>query len=190
MTSFDEFTDAAKQANVIPVYTTCLADMLTPVSVCQCLQTLSSEVFLFENVEGGEKTARFSFLGCSPFASIRCTRNVLDVRENGRHSQMHGNIFEHLSARFSRYKVARFDGLPRFAGGALGYLDFSGNLDTCIAIRTIVTKGDCAYSQAGAGIVADSVPGREFDETLHKSAALRARRLILPKRGFNDFSYR
>ncbi len=56
--------------------------------------------------------------------------------------------------------------------GAVGYIDFSGNLDTCIAIRTIVIKGDTAYIQAGAGIVADSDPGREYQETLNKATAL------------------
>jgi anthranilate synthase component 1 len=57
--------------------------------------------------------------------------------------------------------------------GALGYLDFSGNLDTCIAIRTILTQGGMAFFQAGAGIVADSVPEREYQETVHKARALR-----------------
>ena len=57
--------------------------------------------------------------------------------------------------------------------GALGYLDFSGNLDTCIAIRTIVVKGNQAYFQAGAGIVADSIPEREYHETLNKASALK-----------------
>jgi len=54
-------------------------------------------------------------------------------------------------------------------GGAVGYVDFRGNLDTCIAIRTIVLKGDEAIVQAGAGIVADSVPEREYEETLNKA---------------------
>ena len=57
-------------------------------------------------------------------------------------------------------------------GGAVGYVDFSGNMDTCITIRTIVLKGDTAYIQAGAGIVADSVPEREYDETLNKAKGL------------------
>lgn len=57
-------------------------------------------------------------------------------------------------------------------GGAIGYIDFSGNLDTCIAIRTMVVKGGEIYVQAGAGIVADSVPEREFDETTNKARAL------------------
>lgn len=57
-------------------------------------------------------------------------------------------------------------------GGAIGYLDFSGNLDVCIAIRTAVKKGDKVYVQAGAGIVADSVPDNEYMECANKAGAV------------------
>jgi anthranilate synthase component 1 len=57
-------------------------------------------------------------------------------------------------------------------GGAVGYFDFSGNMDTCITIRTVVLDGSTAYVQAGGGIVADSVPEREHQETLNKAKAL------------------
>lgn len=57
-------------------------------------------------------------------------------------------------------------------GGAVGYLDFSGNLDTCIALRTIVLHHDMAYVQAGAGIVYDSVPVEEYQETMNKAMGL------------------
>ncbi len=57
-------------------------------------------------------------------------------------------------------------------GGAVGYVDFSGNMDTCIALRTLVLKGQTAYLQAGAGIVADSVPANEYEETLNKARGL------------------
>lgn len=56
--------------------------------------------------------------------------------------------------------------------GAVGYIDYSGNMDTCIALRTMVIKGDTAYVQAGAGIVADSDPTSEFEETLNKARGL------------------
>jgi anthranilate synthase component 1 len=56
--------------------------------------------------------------------------------------------------------------------GVVGYFDFSGNLDTCITIRTIVATGGRAYVQAGAGIVADSDPATEAEETRRKAAAL------------------
>lgn len=57
-------------------------------------------------------------------------------------------------------------------GGAVGYLDFRGNMDTCITIRTMVIDGDEVRIQAGAGIVADSVPEKEYQEVLHKARAL------------------
>jgi anthranilate synthase component I len=56
--------------------------------------------------------------------------------------------------------------------GSVGYFSFSGNLDTCITIRTIVIKDKTAYIQAGAGIVADSIPEKEYEETLNKAKAL------------------
>ena len=56
--------------------------------------------------------------------------------------------------------------------GAVGYFDFSGNLDTAITIRTLIIKNNIAYIQAGAGIVADSIPEREYQESLAKAQAL------------------
>jgi anthranilate synthase component 1 len=56
--------------------------------------------------------------------------------------------------------------------GCVGYFGFSGELDSCITIRTILFKGDRAYVQAGAGIVADSSPAKEYAETVNKAAAL------------------
>jgi anthranilate synthase component 1 len=57
-------------------------------------------------------------------------------------------------------------------GGAIGYISFSGNLDTCIAIRTIVVDQGVAYIQAGAGIVADSNPDAEYEETVNKAKGM------------------
>ena len=57
-------------------------------------------------------------------------------------------------------------------GGSAGYFSFNGNMDMCIAIRTMVIKDGCVYMQAGAGIVADSVPEAEFEESRNKVRAL------------------
>jgi anthranilate synthase component 1 len=57
-------------------------------------------------------------------------------------------------------------------GGAVGYIDFTGNMDTCIALRTLVMKDGRIWVQAGAGIVADSVPEEEYQETLNKARAM------------------
>ena len=57
-------------------------------------------------------------------------------------------------------------------GGATGYIDFSGDMDFCITIRTMIKKGNRVYLQAGAGIVADSVPEKEYQECCNKVMAL------------------
>lgn len=57
-------------------------------------------------------------------------------------------------------------------GGAVGYISYAGNMDLAIAIRTLVTKGDKIYVQAGAGVVAGSVPADEFEETVNKARAV------------------
>jgi len=67
--------------------------------------------------------------------------------------------------------------------GAVGYIDYSGNMDTCIALRTIVVQGKRAYVQAGAGIVADSEPLMEYQETLNKARGLLKAIEITEQRG-------
>ena len=57
-------------------------------------------------------------------------------------------------------------------GGAVGYFDLSGNMDTAITIRTMIMKDGVAYTQSGGGIVFDSKPENEYQETLHKSSAI------------------
>jgi len=69
--------------------------------------------------------------------------------------------------------------------GAVGYVDFSGNMDTCIALRTMVMAGSKVHVQVGAGIVADSVPAREYEETLNKAKAL-LRAIEIAEAGFGE----
>jgi anthranilate synthase component 1 len=69
--------------------------------------------------------------------------------------------------------------------GAILYLDFSGNLDSCIALRTLVAKNGRAYIQAGGGVVADSVPEREYQETVNKARAI-VTALEIAHRGANE----
>jgi anthranilate synthase component 1 len=69
--------------------------------------------------------------------------------------------------------------------GAIGYLSYGGDLDTCICIRTVIVKDGVAHVQAGAGIVADSVPEKEYAETRNKAAAL-LRAIDLAHEQFGD----
>ena len=56
-------------------------------------------------------------------------------------------------------------------GGAVGYIDFTGNMDTCIAIRIVYKKNGKVFVRSGAGIVADSIPEKEYEECLNKAKA-------------------
>ena len=69
--------------------------------------------------------------------------------------------------------IDQLEGVKRGVyGGAIGYIGFSGNMDMCIAIRMACRKGNKVYVQAGAGIVADSIPEKEFQESLNKANAM------------------
>jgi anthranilate synthase component I len=68
-------------------------------------------------------------------------------------------------------------------GGAVGYMDFAGNMDTCIALRTIVWQNDTFDVQAGAGVVADSIPSAEYEETMNKAKAM-LKAVEIAERGF------
>ncbi|MFQ5408645.1 MAG: anthranilate synthase component I family protein, partial [Anaerolineales bacterium] len=69
--------------------------------------------------------------------------------------------------------IAELEGYPRGPyAGVVGYFGFDGSMDTCIALRTVYMQGQRAVVQAGAGIVADSDPAREYEETLNKARAL------------------
>ena len=70
--------------------------------------------------------------------------------------------------------ISEIENLPRgFYGGALALAGFNGNLDSCIAIRSIQVNGKKGFIQAGAGVVADSKPEREYEEILNKTKSLR-----------------
>lgn len=122
--TFEEFKTYTEQGNVIPVYKTFLADLLTPVSAFMRLQSLSEQSFLFESVEGGEHSARFSFIGCNPFSIINFSDNKIEVLEGGESQIIHQDIFKYLDERFAGYSAVKPEGLPRFTGGAVGYFGY------------------------------------------------------------------
>jgi anthranilate synthase component 1 len=98
------------------------------------------------------------------------------------------NTSDPIDALFSVFPAGTLSGAPKprameiiesleptrraLYGGAIGYFDFTGNIDTCIAIRTALIHDSVAYVQAGAGVVADSDPASENEETLNKAAAV------------------
>ncbi len=122
---FETFRSLASQGNLIPVYREILADMDTPVSAFKKIDD-GRFSFLLESIEGGEKWGRYSFLGSSPEVIIRSRGNVVETlladgscRREETPDPL-GFVRDHL-ARFTPVEV---DGLPRFFGGAVGYLGY------------------------------------------------------------------
>jgi len=123
--SIEEFKERAKDFNIIPVYREILADLDTPVSAFRKINK-STYGFLLESVEGGEQLARYSFLGAKPsviFKSkgkqVRITRNNQVILE-----KESSNPLDELKSLLNKYKVYTDPALPRFFGGAVGYLSY------------------------------------------------------------------
>src|SRR5215470_334321 len=101
-----------EQGNVIPVYKSVIADFLTPVSAFLKLEKDRPYAFLLESVEGGERIARYSFLGGDPFLITR-------YRDGQPADFMHN-----LRTTISRFKSVKLPNLPPFTGGAVGYFGY------------------------------------------------------------------
>jgi anthranilate synthase component 1 len=131
------------------------------------------------------RISEFGTVEVSQFMALEKYSHVMHIVSNVR-GRLRSDVTA-LDALYSCFPAGTLTGAPKIRameiiaeleptkrgiyGGAIGYVDFSGNLDSCIAIRTIVIKEGVARFQAGAGIVADSVPEREYQETLDKLAA-------------------
>jgi anthranilate synthase component 1 len=126
----EEFREKARQGNLIPVYREILADMETPVSAFRKIGESPSATyaFLLESVEGGEKMGRHSFLGGEPFALFSSRGREVTVTREGKETSFRlpeGEDPLHALARLmGEYRFVPAAGLPRFCGGAVGYLGY------------------------------------------------------------------
>jgi anthranilate synthase component I len=124
--TFEEFKECASRGNLIPVYKEILADLDTPVSA---YMKIGGEPysFLLESVEGGDKWARYCFLGCGPSIIIETKGSNVTVRNNGVDQKINveGAIpLSVLKEILSRYQPVDMPGLPRFSGGAVGFISY------------------------------------------------------------------
>lgn len=127
-----EFLRLAAQGNLVPVYRRLLADIETPVSAYRKIRG-KGESFLFESVEGGEHLGRYSFVGCNPRMIIRQDGKKVTVSQEGCTIEEHvigkgpGEVrdgLEVVERVLGRYRSVNVPGLPRFTGGALGFIGY------------------------------------------------------------------
>lgn len=123
--TFEEFKAAAAQGDLVPVYRELLADMETPVTVFSRF-TEDDHAFLLESVEGGQRWGRYSFIGMHPHAVFEVHDGKPSLQRNGVTEQLdpNGCPIEALRNILAESKTAPVPGLPRFFGGAVGYLGY------------------------------------------------------------------
>ncbi len=135
--NLDEFLKLSAQGNLIPVTRRLLADIETPLSAYRKIRG-QGESFLFESVEGGEHLGRYSFVGCNPRAIIKQTGSRVEVIENGKVVEKFGipapgrepcvncvkDGLEVVERVMKKYRAVAVPGLPRFTGGAVGFIGY------------------------------------------------------------------
>jgi anthranilate synthase component I len=117
-----------EQGDLVPVYRRLLADLETPVSVYMKLAQMGKYSFLLESVEGGEQVGRYSFLGVNPKGVISVKDNIITRTVHGVTTTRELAPGEHplsvVKEEFQRVKPVKLNGLPRFIGGAVGFVGY------------------------------------------------------------------
>jgi anthranilate synthase component 1 len=122
----EEFVALARTGNLIPVYADLIADFETPVSAYAKLRA-HGPAYLLESVEGGERLSRYSFIGCRPRKTFACGPETTEIREPGRPSRSVPTPNDPLTlieAELRQFRPVKLPGLPRFTGGAVGFLSY------------------------------------------------------------------
>lgn len=122
--TFEQFEREAREGNVVPVVRAVLADLHTPLSVFLKICGVTSDAFLLESVEGGERIARYSFLGVDPEIVVRGRGTQTVVRRGDREEVFPTIATEWVRDYFRSRVLARRPGLSPFAGGAVGYVGY------------------------------------------------------------------
>ena len=123
--SFEEARTKALGVDFVPIAMEIFADTETPVSVFQRFNDTNSYCFLLDSVEGGEKWARYSFIGKDPLLTIRTKDNQATLQyRNGRVEKIEGNPYKVVETIMQRYRGAKVEGIPRLSGGLVGFFGY------------------------------------------------------------------
>jgi anthranilate synthase component I len=121
---FQQFSQLAREATLVPVAKIVSADLLTPVSAFLAFAEKEPESFLLESVEGGEKIGRYTFLGARPYMRVTARGSEIRVRRGRREQVQSGNVFSLVKQLLSQHRPAQVPGLPPFTAGAVGYFAY------------------------------------------------------------------
>jgi anthranilate synthase component I len=143
LTTFEEFVDLAKRGTFVPVSKEIVADLLTPVSAFLKIAEHSDYAFLLESVEGGEHVGRYSFLGKDPFLILRGRDGETLIERAGATTTGEKPFMDTLRELMNSFQSPFVPGLPRFTGGAVGYLSY----DTAEWFEAAVARKDAKEAE-------------------------------------------
>lgn len=123
--SFDEVLKLKDNYDVIPIYKEIYADAYTPITLLRKFVQKSDKCFLLESVEGGEKWARYSFIGCNPKSRLVYKNGTLIISGEGENQIKTAKPYDELRKFMKNYKTPRIEGLPPFTGGLVGYYGYA-----------------------------------------------------------------
>jgi anthranilate synthase component 1 len=165
-TSFDMFLELAQRSTFVPVVKELVADLLTPVSAFLRIAEHSDYAFLLESVEGGEHVGRYSFLGKDPFVMLRARDGRTIVEKAGVTTEKAEAFIDVLRAMMADFNSPYVPELPRFTGGAVGYLGY----DTAAWFEPVTLQGngqpDPALKDEAGFMIFDTVLA--FDHVQHR----------------------
>jgi len=124
ITTFDAFKELAQRGTFVPVYKEIVADLLTPVSAFLKVAEHADYAFLLESVEGGEQVARYSFLGKDPFLIVRARGGKVLIDRAGETTESDKSFTSTIRELMAGFHSPFVPGLPRFTGGAVGYMGY------------------------------------------------------------------
>ena len=124
ITSFEAFKELARRGTFVPVCKEIVADLLTPVSAFLRIAEHTDYAFLLESVEGGEHVGRYSFLGKDPFLILRSCGGRTTIERAGVTTESDRPFVQTLRGLMADFRSPFVPGLPRFTGGAVGYLGY------------------------------------------------------------------
>jgi anthranilate synthase component 1 len=118
---YQEFARLARQSTLVPVVTSVIADLLTPVSAFLAVAADEPNAFLLESVERGEQVGRYTFLGARPYMQVIASGKNVTIQRGKARETRQGNVLEMLKELLRRHRPAHVAELPPFTAGAVGY---------------------------------------------------------------------
>src|SRR5438034_4039830 len=148
-TTYEEFAELARRGTFVPVVKEIMADLLTPVSAFLKIAEHSDYAFLFESVEGGERVARYSFLGKDPFLVLRSRDGRTAIERSGVTTETAEPFVPVLRRLMAEFQAPFVPDLPRFTGGAVGFIGYDASIGFEPSLRDAWQKARWASTAAG-----------------------------------------